>query len=200
MDYVPRSINNLKESYKKLPGIGEKTALRLAFFTLSFNDEDIKIFSESLIDVKTKVRRCKRCNNLTEDELCDICKDKSRDNNVICVIEEAKNISSFEEISYNGLYHILGGLISPQNGINPEDINIENLLKRVKEEKIKEVILAIEPTIEGEITTLYIQKMLNGMNITVSKIAHGVPMGTNLEYLDKMTLEMALTDRKKISE
>lgn len=197
----PDSLKKLMECFKKLPGIGEKTAERLAFSVRDFEDDEIQLFSKSIIDVKEKIKNCKICNNLTENEICSICEDSSRNNGILCVVEDAKNVILFEKIgSFKGKYHVLNGLISPLNGINPEDINIESLLKRVKEENIKEVIIAVKPTIEGETTALYILKLLEGLNVIVSKIAHGVPIGADMEYLDPLTLEMALTDRKKISE
>jgi recombination protein RecR len=200
MNY-PNSLKNLIESFKKLPGIGEKTAERLAFSMLEFNQEDIDLFSKSIIDIKDKIKKCKVCNNLTEEELCSICNDNTRDKTSLCVVEDSKNVILFEKTgAFRGKYHVLGGLISPLNGINPEDLNIESLLRRVKDEEIKEVIIAVKPTIEGETTALYILKLLEGLDVLVSKIAHGVPIGADMEYLDSMTLEMALFDRKKISE
>lgn len=201
MNY-PNSLNNLVESFKKLPGIGEKTAERLSFSIVNdFKSEDVDLFSKSLKDVKEKLKKCERCGNLTEDTLCEICKDKKRNNNTLCVVEDIKNIMLFERISvFKGVYHVLGNLISPLNGVGPEDINIEKLLERVKKEEIKEVVIAIKPTIEGETTSLYITKMLEDMEVVVSKIAHGIPVGTDMEYLDPLTLEMAMLDRKKISK
>lgn len=199
MNY-PKTIRNLIECYKKLPGIGEKTAERLAIASIDL-DEDISIlFSESIRDVKTKIKRCNRCNSLSEGDLCEICKDKSRDHQTICVVEESKNVISFEKVgSYHGSYHVLDGLISPLDGKNPEDININSLIRRISDEDIKEVIIAVKPSIEGETTALYILKKLEKMNVIVSKIAHGVPLGADMEYIDALTLEMALEDRKTIS-
>lgn len=200
MNY-PNSLKNLIECFKKLPGIGEKTAERLAFSMIEFKKEDILLFSKSIIDIKEKIKKCTICNNLTEEDICSICNDKNRESDTICVVEDTKNVILFEKIGmFKGKYHILNGLISPLSGINPEDINIEALLKRISNEKIKEVIIAVKPTIEGETTALYILKLLEGLDIIVSKIAHGVPIGADMEYLDPMTLEMALLDRKRISE
>lgn len=199
MNY-PNSLKNLIESFKKLPGIGEKTAERLAFSMLNFKEEDIILFSDSIKNIKEKIKKCELCNNLTEENLCSICKDKTRNSDIICIVEDSKNVMLFEKIGmFNGRYHVLNGLISPLSGINPENINLSSLLKRVENEKIKEVIIAVKPTIEGETTSLYILKMLQGLDVIVSKIAHGVPMGAEMEYLDPMTLEMAISDRKKIS-
>jgi recombination protein RecR len=197
----PNIINDLIECFKKLPGIGEKTAERLALSTLEMDDEILNVFSDSLKNIKSKIKKCKRCFNLTEDELCSICKnDSNRDKHTICVVEEAKNVILFEKIgSYNGLYHVLDGLISPLDGINPENINIFPLIERIKNENIKEVIIAVKPSIEGETTALYISKILEGMGITVSKIAHGVPIGIDMEYIDSLTLEKALEDRTNMT-
>ncbi|MDD2625887.1 MAG: recombination protein RecR [Tenericutes bacterium] len=200
MNY-PDSLNNLIENFKKMPGIGEKTAERLAFSVLNFDQDDIDSFSKSIKEIKSKLKKCVVCNNLTESEKCNICDDLSRDNSIICVVEDTKNLYLFEKAgNYNGKYHVLDGLISPLNGINPEDINIDSLINRVHKENTKEVIIAVKPTIEGETTSLYILKLLKDTNVVVSKIAHGVPLGSDMEYLDALTLEMAMNDRKKISE
>ncbi len=199
MNY-PKTIKDLIDCFKKLPGIGEKTAERLALSTLDMDDEILEVFSSSLKNIKTKIKRCNVCNNLSEDELCEICKSSNRNKHTICVVEEPKNIIIFEKVgTYNGLYHVLDGLISPLDGINPQDINIDSLLKRVKEEDITEVILALKPSIEGETTSLYISKILEKENIKITKIAHGIPIGVDMEYIDTLTLEMALEDRTSIS-
>lgn len=196
----PPTIKVLIEGFKKLPGIGEKTAERLALSTLAMDSEVLTNFGDALKNVKTKVGHCVICNNLTEDEKCYICNDNSRESNTICVVEDPKNIVLFEKIGkYNGVYHVLNGLISPLDGINPDDINIDRLINRIKNEQINEVIIAVKPSIEGETTSLYINKMLEGTNVTVSKIAHGIPLGADIDYIDALTLELALTDRKKIS-
>ncbi len=196
----PESLKFLVESFKKLPGIGEKTAERLAFAVIDLDDESAAQFSDSIKNVKNKIGRCKVCNHLSEKEVCDICSDKKRDNKILCIVEEPKNIILFEKIGvYNGLYHVLDGLISPLDGVGPEDINIDGLIKRIGKSKFKEIIFALRPSIEGETTMLYISKMLEGSDIAISKIAYGIPMGADMEYIDVMTLELALTDRKKIS-
>lgn len=196
MNY-PETIRNLIECFKKLPGIGEKTAERLALSTLDMDDEILNLYVESLKNVKTKVRRCEICNGLSENDKCDICKDKNRNKEIICVVEEVKDIISIEKTgTYQGTYHVLDGLISPLDGVNPEDINIDSLIKRVKENKIKEIIFAITPSIEGETTSLYISKKLNKEDVLISKIAHGIPIGADMEYIDSLTLSQALKDRK----
>ena len=197
----PTIINNLIECFKKLPSIGEKSAERLALATLNMDEEILEVFAESLGNVKKKITNCKICNNLAEGELCEICKNKEqRDQTTLCIVEEPKNVILFEKLgSYRGLYHVLGGLISPLEGITPDDININSLMDRIRNSKFKEIILAIKPSIEGETTTLYISKLLEGLPIKVSKIAQGVPLGVEMEYLDSLTLEMALEDRQDIS-
>ena len=199
MNY-PKTILNLIESFKKLPGIGEKTAERLALSTLNMDDDTIEIFSNSLKEVKNKIKKCEKCGSYTEEEICDICKSETRDHSTMCVVEESKNVIQFEKVgTFNGVYHVLGGLISPLDGVNPENINLNTLKKRIKEENIKEVILAIKPSIEGETTALYISKMLDDENIKITKIAHGIPMGADIDYIDPLTLEIAMEDRTIIS-
>jgi len=196
----PPTIKKMIESFKKLPGIGEKTAERLALSTINMSEEDLEIFSKSLSDVKKKIKHCSKCNNLTEDEICFICKDKTRNSKTICVVEDPKNVVLFEKIGkYDGLYYVLNGLISPLEGINPEDIELNKLIDRIENEQIEEVILAVKPSIEGETTSLYIKKVLENKKVKVSKIAHGVPLGADMDYIDSLTLELALNDRKEIS-
>lgn len=199
MNY-PKTILNLIECFKKFPGIGEKTAERMALSTIGMEEDVLNLFSESLKNVKAKIKKCKKCGSLTEQDLCEVCNDENRDHSVICVVEECKNVILFEKIgSFRGMYHVLGGLISPLEGINPEDIHINELIDRIKKEKIKEVILAIKPSVEGETTALYIRKMLEEEDVTVSKIAHGIPMGADIDYIDPLTLEMAIEDRRQVS-
>lgn len=197
----PNTINNLISSFKKLPGIGEKTAERMALSILEMEEEDVNFFSQNLNEIKTKIKKCKTCDNYTENDICDICSDVSRNSKILCVVEEPKNIITFEKTGiFNGKYHVLNGLISPLDGITPNDVNIDSLITRIKNEKIEEIIIAVKPSIEGETTSLYISKLLKDTKVIVSKIAHGVPMGADMEYLDSLTLEMAIEDRKKISE
>lgn len=196
----PKTINNLIECYKKLPGIGEKTAERLALSTLSMPEDVHELFITSLKDSKTKIKKCSNCGNFSENDLCIICEDENRDKEVICVVEESKNIVLFEKVgTFNGKYHVLNGLISPLDGVNPEDLNINSLINKIKNEGIKEVILAVKPTVEGETTSLYIRKLLEGTDVVISKIAHGIPMGADIDYIDSLTLEIALSDRTQIS-
>lgn len=196
----PSTILNLIECFKKLPGIGEKTAERLALSMLDNDDSINELFAKSIKEIKTKIKRCNICNNLSEEEKCEICKDNSRNKKVICVVEEPKNIILFEKINiFDGYYHVLDGLISPIDGINPEDINISSLIDRVKTEQIEELILALKPSIEGETTSLYISKLLENENIKITKIAYGIPMGAEMDYVDSLTLELALENRMDIT-
>ncbi len=199
MNY-PKSFEELIECFKLLPGIGEKNAERLAFAILTFEQEQVDFFSDALKRVKSNIKKCEICNNLSEDKTCLICKDKSRNKEIICVVENAKNLVLFEKAKiFNGVYHVLDGLISPLNGINPEDIKINELVNRIKEEKIKEVILALNPSVEGETTSLYIKKMLEGLDVSITKIAAGIPVGADMEYLDPMTIARAMEGRKEVS-
>lgn len=196
----PKTLNELIECFKKLPGIGEKTAERYALSTLDLDEEITNLFSESLKNLKKNIKRCTICNNFAEGDLCEICKIQDRNKKIICVVESPKNVVLFEKLGvYNGVYHVLDGLISPLDGINPEDIKINKLLDRIDKEEIEEIIIAIKPGIEGETTSLYISKMLEGKNVKVTKIAHGVPLGIDMEYIDSLTLEQALEDRTSIN-
>lgn len=193
----PSIIQNLIECFKKFPGVGEKSAERMALSVLEIDKETIDLFAKSLKDSKTKIRRCEKCNNLSEDNKCEICKDNGRNKEFLCVVEEPKFVNLFEKLNiFDGYYHVLDGLISPIDGINPEDINISTLIDRVKKDKVKEIILALKPSVEGETTSLYISKILEGTGVKISKIAHGVPMGAEIDYVDSLTLEMALENRR----
>lgn len=192
-----KSIQDLIECFKKIPGVGEKSAERMALWVIDSNEEFINNFADSLIASKKNVKRCSICNNFSEDEICNICSDKERDDSIICVVEKPKSIILFEKTgSFNGKYHVLDGLIS--NG-NYNNINIDKLINRIDNGNVKEVILALEPNIDGEVTSLYISKLLDSRDVSVSKLAHGVPLGADMDYLDLLTLETALTDRKQIN-
>lgn len=195
----PDSLKSLIESFKYLPGIGEKTAERLAFSVLDLDDEQVEVFSESLVDVSRKIHKCSRCNCLTEEELCFICSNSSRNSKVLCVVEDTKSVFLFEKMGiFDGNYHVLDGLISPLDGINPEDIGLNMLLDRIQNEKFEEIIFAFKPSIEGETTALYVKRVLEGINIKITRLASGVPIGADMEYVDSLTLERALNDRKEI--
>ena len=195
----PDSLKNLIESFKMLPGVGEKTAERMAFFLLNEDQERTNFFANSITIAKEKIRKCEICNGITDKEICDICSNELRNKKMLCVVEDPKSIFLFERIgSYNGQYHVLDGLISPLEGVDPDDIGIDKLVKRIQDEKFDEVIIAVKPSIEGETTALYIKKIIEGMKIKVTRIASGIPIGTDIEYIDSMTLERALNDRKEI--
>ncbi len=195
----PESLKNLIESFKLLPGIGEKTAERLAFFLINEDEEKTDFFSDSIKNAKQKIRRCSICNGITDKDVCDICGNNLRNKSTLCVVEDPKSIFLFEKIGvFNGEYHVIDGLISPLDGVDPDDIGIEKLVKRIQNSKYNEVIIAVKPSIEGETTALYIKKIIEGMNIKVTRIASGIPLGTDIEYIDSMTLERALNDRKEI--
>ena len=197
----PNLLQKLIEFYKKLPGIGEKSAERMALATLEISKEDTDNFINDLKEAKEKLKPCKICGHLTEKEICNICENPSRDKNLICVIEDYKSVFSFEKVgNYKGVYHVLNGLISPMESVGPEDINISSLVKRVSELENPELILALKSSIEGETTTLYIKKIFENKNVTISRLSYGIPMGAEIDYLDIITLDKALEDRKKISE
>ena len=195
----PNCINEIVESFKSLPGIGEKTAERLTFSLISFDKDKLSSFADAIISVRDNIKKCSVCGNITDDDICNICKDKERNNKIVFVVEKPKDISLFEKINvFKGKYHVLGGLISPLDGIGPEDVNIDNLIKRVEADGIEEIILSLKPSIEGETTMQYIKKILEGKNIKITKLSTGIPMGTDIEYIDSMTLEFALEGRKDI--
>lgn len=195
----PDSIKSLIESFKFLPGIGEKTAERLAFSVLELEEEQVEFFAESINDVKKNVHKCDVCNTLTENDKCFVCKDESRDSKLLCVVEDTKNVFLFEKLGmFHGKYHVLDGLISPLDGINPEDIGLDKLIDRITAEQFKEIIFAFKPSIEGETTSLYIKRILDGLDVKTTRLASGVPIGADMEYVDSLTLERALNDRKEI--
>lgn len=195
----PNSVKNIIDCLKDLPGIGEKTAERLAFSLINFSPEKLSSFADAIIAVRDKLTHCEICGNISESNTCSICSDKERNGNIIFVVEKAKDIALFEKINlFNGRYHVLGGLISPLEGIGPEDINIEKLISRIDNENTEEIVLALKPSIEGETTMQYIKKVLENRKVKVTRIATGIPMGTDIEYIDSMTLEFAFEGRKDI--
>ena len=196
----PDSLKKLINSFRYLPGIGSKTAERLAFSMLEFDKEKLTDFSESIIDVRDKICKCSVCGNISDSEVCSVCNNDTRDSSILLVVEKPKDIILFEKLgSFVGKYHVLDGVISPLDGIGPEDINLANLMKRIEENDIKEIIFALKPSVEGETTMQYINKLLNNKNIKISKIAIGVPVGTDMEYIDSLTLEMAIDERKNMN-
>lgn len=195
----PESLRNLIESFKFLPSVGEKSAERFAFSIFDLDDEQVELFKESLDAVRNKIHHCSKCNVLTEENICSICSDEFRECKTLCVVEDVKSVFLFEKIGmFKGKYHVLNGLISPLDGINPEDIGLDKLLDRIHDEKFNEIIFAFKPSIEGETTSLYIKKILDGLDIKITKLANGVPIGADMEYVDSLTLERALNDRKEI--
>ncbi len=203
MTSLPKSLKRISLFLERLPGIGQKTANRLAFYLLRMPEADLKEFSQAVADLKSKTKLCRQCFNFTESEICDICNDKQRDQMIITVVESVLDLLSFEQGGiYHGLYHVLHGRIDPLNNIRPEDIYIDQLLKRVKNSKIKEVVLATNPDMEGEATAMYIKKKLEelkaenkSLQFKITRLAYGLPIGANLEYADYMTLKKAIEGR-----
>lgn len=199
MEFTVTPLEELVEHFESLPGIGKKTAQRLAFFVLNQDNEYGESFAKAIINAQQKIKRCHICQNLTDTDTCQICSDTKRDQSVICVVEDTKDLMAFERTGeYNGLYHVLGGLISPMDGVGVEQLFIGELLKRVTDGEVKEVIMATNPTLEGEATAMYISKLLKPFQIKVTRLAYGIPVGGNLEYADEVTLFKALENRSEI--
>lgn len=189
----------LAEQFAKLPGIGMKTAQRLAYFVMGMSDEDAQAFADAIINAHSTVKECSICCNLTDSGVCPICSDDMRDPSTICVVETSKDITAFERTNeYKGVYHVLHGLISPLDGVTPEQIRIKELLDRIKKGGVKEVIMATNPTVEGEATAMYISKLLKPLGIKVTRLAFGLPIGGTLEFADEVTLFKALENRSEI--
>jgi len=194
-----KALERLEESLSKLPSIGKKSAERLAFAMLDMEDDDLQEFAEAVATLKESIHVCPICGNLTEDEVCSICADDSRDKSTIMVVSSPKDILALEKAEdYRGLYHVLGGTISLSKGKGIDTLNIPGLMKRLESGEVKEVILATNPTVDGETTALYIAKIIEPLNITVSRIAYGLPMGGNLDYTDSLTISKAIQGRRKI--
>lgn len=194
-----KPLNKLIAELSKLPGIGGKTAQRLAFHILSLSDEEAGELASAITDAKAKMHYCSVCGNLTDKDVCDICSDEARDMNTICVVESPRDVSAMERVhEYKGLYHVLNGVISPMNGIGPDDINLHSLIVRLQENDVKELILATNPNIEGEATAMYISKLVKPAGIKVTRIAHGLPVGSDLEYADEVTLSKAMEGRREL--
>ena len=196
----PYIVTKTIEYFKKFNGIGERTAERLALSLLEMNEDDVNEFSKSVVDLKKSIKSCKICGHITDDEICSICKDLNRDNNLICVVEDYRSVFMFEKSgNYNGKYHVLNGVISPMDGVTPDELNIDSLLNRIEKlDGEKEVIIALKPSIEGETTTLYLKKILDNKKIKITRLSYGIPMGVEIDYLDSITLDRALQDRKDI--
>jgi recombination protein RecR len=190
------SLDKLIQEFSKLPGIGKKTAQRMAFHILKSRKEEAEALAQALLDVKEKVNYCSACFNITEEDPCSICKDQKRERFVICVVEEANDVLALEKTNqYKGLFHVLGGVLSPLDGIGPDDLKIKELLSRLKGKQVKEVILATNPNTEGEATAIYIAKLIKPLSIKVTRIARGLPAGGDLEYADQVTLANAIEGR-----
>ncbi|CEH27941.1 recombinase RecR [Aneurinibacillus migulanus] len=197
--YYPEPIAKLIDGFMKLPGIGPKTAARLAFFVLSMKEDDVLEIAKALVNAKRNLVYCSVCQNITDTDPCRICSDTSRDKSVICVVQEPKDLIAMERTrEYNGYYHVLHGAISPMEGIGPEDIRISELLRRLEDEEVKELILATNPNIEGEATAMYISRLVKPFGIRVTRIAHGLPVGGDLEYADEVTISKALEGRREL--
>lgn len=197
MEFSP-IIQKLIDGFSKFPGIGKKTAERLAFHVIKGNNKEVQEFLNAIINAKKNLKTCAKCFNISEDELCPICSDKKRNNKLICVVEDVRDILAMERLhEFDGVYHVLQGTLSPMSGITPEDIRIKELIIRVKEEEIEEIILATNPKVEGETTASYIAKLLKQDKVKVTRIAHGIPVGGDLEYVDEITLLRALEGRRE---
>ncbi|SNZ02140.1 DNA replication and repair protein RecR [Terribacillus aidingensis] len=197
--YYPEPISKLIDSFTKLPGIGPKTAVRLAFHVLSMKEDDVMDFAKALVNAKRELTHCSICGHITDQDPCSICQDESRDGTLICVVQDPKDVIAMEKMrEFNGKYHVLHGAISPMDGIGPEDINVPSLLNRLKDEEVEELILATNPNIEGEATAMYISKLVRPSGIRTTRIAHGLPMGGDLEYADEVTLSKAMEGRREL--
>lgn len=199
MEYFALPLQNLIEEFEKLPGIGSKTAQRLAFFTLNRSEEEVKKFASAIINAKEQLCYCSVCQNLSDSEVCSVCSNPSRDHSVICVVESPRDVLQIEKTNeFNGVYHVLHGAISPMDNVGPDDIRIKELVGRVSGGDIKEVIMATNPNLEGETTAMYISKLIKPFGINVTRIAHGVPVGGELEFADEVTLSKALKWRVEL--
>lgn len=197
--HYPEPISRLIESYQKLPGIGAKTAARLAFFTIDMKEEDVTDFAKALISAKRDLHYCSICGNITEADPCEICQDKTRDRSIVLVVEDPKDIISLEKMrEYHGLYHVLHGVLSPIEGTGPEDINIPSLIKRLQADEINEVIIATNATAEGEATAMYLSRLIKPAGIKVTRLAHGLSVGSDIEYADEITLLKAVEGRREL--
>ena len=196
--YAP-SIEKLIESFEKLPSIGHKTAQRLAFYMLDLSNEEVKEFTDSIINAKSSLKFCSKCFNISDTDPCNICSNPKRDESIICVVEDVRDVLAMERThEFKGVYHVLHGSISPMNGVGPDDIKIKELLSRIIEGNIKEIILATNPRVEGEATSMYVSKLVKPLGVKVTRIARGIPVGGDLEYTDEMTLTKALEGRSEM--
>ncbi|MEG0457537.1 MAG: recombination mediator RecR [Oscillospiraceae bacterium] len=196
-DVIP--LTKLTEQFEKLPGIGRKTAQRMAFHVLNYSKEEVFEFSNAIINAFEKIKNCNICQNFCDSEICNVCSDTSRDISIICVVEDPRDVIAFERTKeFNGLYHVLHGLISPMDGIGPEQIRVKELLTRLSDENIKEIIMATNPTVNGEATAMYLSRLIKPLGIKVTRLAYGLPVGGNLEFADEVTLFRALEGRNEL--
>ena len=197
MDVFIEPIGRLMNEFSKLPGVGKKTAQRYAYRVIRMSEGEAEAFAKAIINVKKQVRFCNICGNFTVNEVCDIC--KMRDHGTICVVKEPKDVIALEKLrEFKGVYHVLHGVIDPMNGVTPNDIRIKELLERINQENVNEVIMATNPDVEGEATAMYIAKLLKPLGVKVTRLAHGIPIGAELEYADEVTLARALIERKEL--
>lgn len=199
MAFFPASLDNLVDRFASLPGIGRKSAQRLAFHILALPDTEAKAFAEAILDAKSSVHCCKICQNLTEGEICSVCASQTRDKSTICVVSEPRDVASIERgHEYNGTYHVLHGVLSPMGHVGPDDIRIKELLVRVADSDVEEVIMATNPDTEGEATAMYISRLLKPFGVKTTRLAYGIPVGSNLEFTDDATLNRAIEGRTEI--
>ncbi len=199
MAYQVAPLARLIEQFERLPGIGRKTAQRLAFYVLDLPEKEARKFAEAILEAKEKIHCCSICQNLTDGEVCPVCANNARDKRVICVVEDPRDVMAFERMrEYNGVYHVLHGAISPMEGVGPEQLRIKELLSRVAAEDVDEVIMATNPTVEGEATAMYISRLLKPFEVRVTRLAYGIPVGGDLEYADEVTLSRALEGRSEL--
>lgn len=198
MGYKVAPLARLIEQFERFPGIGKKNAQRMAFYVLNLSDKDAKDLAESINEAHQKIHNCAVCGDLTDEELCPICKSANRDTSTICVVEDPADVLAFERSGeYRGLYHVLHGVISPINGVGPDELNIKSLLSRLNNEDVKEIIMATNPTVEGEATAMYLSRIIKPLGISVSRLAYGIPVGGDLEYADEVTLKRAIDGRQQ---
>lgn len=199
MEIVLKPLQDLTDKFRSLDGVGKKSAMRMAFSVLNMSEADAADFAQAILDAKTKICLCKRCQSISISEICSICASETRDHSIVCVVEDAQSVMALEKVKeFNGVYHVLNGVISPMKGIGPEKLKIKELLARINEEDIEEIIIATNPTVEGEATAMYISRLLKPFGIKVTRIANGLPVGGDLGYADEVTLFRAIQGRREI--
>ncbi|MEG1437004.1 MAG: recombination mediator RecR [Oscillospiraceae bacterium] len=197
MSYNVAALSKLIEQFERMPSVGRKSAQRMAFYVLSMSKDDAKAFANAIVDAHEKIHKCKICCNLTQDDICSVCNNDARDKSIVCVVEDPRDVMAIERThEFNGTYHVLHGVISPLNGIGPDQLSLKQLLARMNSDEVKEVIMATNPTVEGEATAMYISKLLKPIGIKTTRLAYGVPVGADLEYADEVTLSRAMEGRR----